>query len=379
MAETHGYCDPAFDSVRELLSQRVANGSEVGASICVSINGKNILDIWSGYADPERTKPWERDTLTAVWSCSKFVTNLAAMILVDRGLLDPDEKVAKHWPEFAANGKENVKVSHIMSHASGLPGWEGAITWEEVYDTKKSTDWLATQAPWWTPGEHSGYHLLNQGHMMGEIIRLISGKSLKQFIADEIAGPLGAEFTLGLPEKYWPRTAEPIPPPPLPLDGLDPSSVAARAYAGPPISANVTMTSGFRGAEIGAVNGFSNARALARIGSLVALNGTVDGKRYLFPSTIDRMVDEQVSGLDLVLGHYIRFGLGVGLPAPQTVPWIPEGRICFWGGWGGSIIIMDLERRMTIGYTMNKMGPGTLGNENTESYVKEIYKIVNAL
>ncbi|KAJ5181700.1 hypothetical protein N7449_011847 [Penicillium cf. viridicatum] len=202
MAETHGYCDPTFDSVRELLSQRVANGSEVGASICVNINGKNILDIWSGYADTERTKPWDRDTLTAVWSCSKLVTNLAAVILVDRGLLDPDEKVAKYWPEFAANGKENVKVSHIMSHASGLPGWEGAITWEEVYDTKKSTDWLATQAPWWTPGEYSGYHLLNQGHMMGEIIRLISGKSLKQFIADEIAGPLGAEFTLGLPEKY---------------------------------------------------------------------------------------------------------------------------------------------------------------------------------
>jgi CubicO group peptidase (beta-lactamase class C family) len=379
MADTHGECDPAFNSVRELLAKRVACDSEVGASICVNIDGKNIVDIWSGHADPERTTPWEKDTLTAVWSCSKVVTSIAALMLVNRGLLDPDEKVSKYWPEFAANGKENIKVSHIMSHSSGVPGWEPVITWEEVYDTKKSTDWLAKQAPWWTPGEHSGYHHTCQGHLMGEIIRRISGKSLKQFIADEIAGPLDADFTLGLPEKDWPRTAVPIAPPPLPLHLLDPSSIPGKAFAGPPPSAEESMTPGFRGAEIGASNGFSNARALARIGSLISLNGTVDGKQYLSPEVIDRMLEEQVSGIDLVVGIYHRFGLGVGLPSQKTLTWIPDGRICFWGGWGGSVIVMDLDRRMTICYTMNKMGPGTLGNENTELYVEEIYKIVNAL
>jgi CubicO group peptidase (beta-lactamase class C family) len=376
---THGDCDPAFNSVRELLAQQVANGSEVGASICVNIDGRNVLDIWSGHADPQRTKPWDKDTLTVVWSCSKVVTNLAALMLVDRGLLDPQEKVSKYWPEFAANGKENVKVSHILSHSSGVAGWEPAITWEEVYDTKKATDWLAAQAPWWTPGEHSGYHLTNQGHMVGEIVRRISGRSLKQFIAEEIAGPLGADFTLGLPEKDCLRTAEPIAPPPMPLMPPHCSPVHAAAFAGPPASAEESMTPGFRGAEIGASNGFGNARALARIGSLVTLNGTIDGKQYLSPDVIDRMLEEQVSGMDLVLSQYLRFGLGVGLPVPQTVPWIPEGRICFWGGWGGSIIIMDLDRRMTIGYAMNKMGLGTLGNENTELFVREIYKVVNAL
>jgi CubicO group peptidase (beta-lactamase class C family) len=379
MAETHGDCDPTFNSVRELLAQQVANGSEVGASICVNIDGRNVLDIWSGHADPQRTKPWDKDTLTAVWSCSKVVTNLAALMLVDRGLLDPQEKVSKYWPEFAANGKENVKVSHILSHSSGVAGWEPAITWEEVYDTKKATDWLAAQGPWWTPGLHSGYHLTNQGHMVGEIVRRISGRSLKQFIAEEIAGPLGADFTLGLPEKDWLRTAEPIAPPPMPLMPPHCSPIQAAAFAGPPASAEESMTPGFRGAEIGASNGFGNARALARIGSLVALNGTIDGKQYLSPDVIDRMLEEQVSGMDLVLSQYLRFGLGVGLPVPQTVPWIPEGRICFWGGWGGSIIIMDLDRRMTIGYAMNKMGLGTLGNENTELFVREIYKVVNAL
>lgn len=260
-----------------------------------------------------------------------------------------------------------------------MAGWEPVISWEEVYDIKKSTDWLAAQAPWWTPGEHSGYHAMCQGHLLGEIIRRISGKSLKQFIADEIAGPLGAEFTLGLPEKDWPRAAVPIAPPPLPLHLLDPASVPAKVFAGPPPNAQASTTPEFRAAEIGASNGFSNARALARIGSLVALNGSVDGKQYLSPEVIDRMLTEQVSGVDLVLGNYHRFGLGVGLPSSKTVTWIPDGRICFWGGWGGSVMIMDLDRRMTITYTMNKMGPGTLGNENTELFVQEIYKVVNAL
>ncbi|KAJ6120470.1 hypothetical protein N7523_004750 [Penicillium sp. IBT 18751x] len=379
MAETHGDCDPAFNSVRELLAKQVANGSEVGACICVNIDGKNVVDIWSGHADPERTKPWNKDTLTAVFSCSKVVTNMAALILVTRGLLDPNEKVSKYWPEFAVNGKENIKVSHFLSHTSGVAGWEPVPSLEDLYDTKKATDWLAAQTPWWTPGEHSGYHLVCQGHLIGELIRRISGKSLKQFIADEITGPLGAEFTLGLPEKDWPRAAVLIAPPPLPIDQLDPASVPGKAFAGPRVSAEESMSAGFRGAEIGASNGFSNARALARIGSVIALNGSVDGKQYLSPEVIDRMLEEQISGVDLVLGTYNRFGLGVGLPSPKTLTWIPEGRICFWGGWGGSIIIMDLERRMTITYAMNRMENGTIGNSNTGLYVEEIYKIVNAL
>lgn len=379
MAVTHGDCDPAFTSVRDLLQQRIVCGKELGASICVNIDGKNVVDIWGGHLDVARSKPWTKDTLTVVWSCSKVVTSLAAMILVDRGLLDPNEKVATYWPEFAANGKENVKVSHLMSHTSGLSSWDPPISWEEVYDTKKSTDWLAKQAPWWTPGEQSGYHSLNQGHLIGEVVRRISGKSLKQFIADEIAGPLGADFALGVPEKDWPRTADIIPPPFVPMDGLDPTSIAVRTFAGPPVSAKESMAPGFRGAEIGAANGFSNARALARIGSIISLNGTVDGKQYLSPRVIDRMLEEQVAGNDLVISNYLRFGLGVGLPVPQSLPWVPENRLCFWFGWGGSILLMDLDNRMTISYTMNKMGAGTLGNENTAAYVKDIYRIVDSM
>ncbi|KAJ5401638.1 uncharacterized protein N7487_007534 [Penicillium crustosum] len=357
MATTQGLCDPAFDRVRELFEQRLASGEEVGASICVNIDGKNALDIWGGHVDAAKTRPWEEDTLIVVFSCSKVATALAALILIDRGLLDVEERVSKYWPEFAANGKEDTKVWHILSHSSGVPHWEWRIPLESIYDTKTSTEMLAAQAPWYKAGEASAYQMVNHGHLVGELVRRISGKSLKQFIADEIAGPLGADFGLGVAEKDWPRTADIIPGAPTPFPPIDPQSVAG-------------------GAGVGASNGFSNARALARIGSIVSLQGTVDGKQYLGLKTIDQMLQERVSGVDQMLLLNIRFGLGVGLPVPETVTFIPEGNICFWGGWGGSMVVMDLDRRMTIAYTMNKMGSGILSNANGKAYIEAIYEIM---
>ncbi|RAK99972.1 serine hydrolase domain-containing protein [Aspergillus ibericus CBS 121593] len=366
MALTHGHSDPAFSRVRDLLQQYLTSEEELGASICVNIDGRNVVDLWGGYADTARTKPWEEDTLTVVWSVSKVITAIAIHILIDRGLLDPNEKVAKYWPEFAANGKENILVSHILSHTSGVSSWELPNTIEDIYDVKKSTDKLATQAPWWTPGTQSGYHL----------VRRTSGKPLEDFIRDELAGPLAADYRLGVPEEDWPQTADMDPPPPLNLEGIDQQSIAFRTFVSILMPAEASMTPAFRQAKIGAMNGFSNARAVARIGSVVSLGGQVDGKQYLSPRTIDRMLEEQIAGTDLVSYQHLRFGLGVGLPVPQTLPWLPDGRIGFWCGWGGSTVIMDVERRMTIAYTMNKMGPGMLGTDRTAAYVRAIYEAV---
>ncbi|PWY72256.1 beta-lactamase/transpeptidase-like protein [Aspergillus heteromorphus CBS 117.55] len=378
MAAIHGHCDPAFSRVRELLQDRVRDGDELGASLCVTLGGRTVIDLWGGHADVARTRPWEEDTITAIWSSSKVVTNLAALLLVSRGLLDPDAPVSTYWPEFAANGKEQVLVSHILSHSSGVSAWEAPITLEEIYDIPTSTAKLAQQPSWWTPGEHSGYHLANQAHLVGELVRRVTGQPLHQFIADELAGPLGADVQLGVPERDWPRTAEMIPPPPLALPDLGPASVAARSFAGTPFPPEAPMTPAFRHSRIGHA-GFANARALARIGSIVALGGTVDGRQYLTPATVARMLQEHVSGPDLVLFARLRFGLGVGLPVPQTLPWLPEGRIGFWCGWGGSSVVMDTGRRMSIGYVMNRMGEGTLGNDRIASYVQAIYEAVNAL
>lgn len=377
MAEIYGHCDPAFSRVRDIFEEIIARGDELGASLCVNIDGKNTLDLWGGHADAAKTRPWNEDTLTVLWSCTKVVSALAAVILIDRGLLDPDRKVSEYWPEFGANGKENVTVAHILSHSSGVAGWEPPSTLKDICDTEKATEKLAQQPPWWPPGEHTGYHMLSFGHLVGELVRRTTGKSLKQFIAEEITMPLGADFRLGVEEKDWSRTADISAPPPFPLDGLDPDSIPGKVMTSPRIKAEDSMTPGFRNSEIGAVNGFGNARSLCRIGSVVSLGGRVDGKQYLSHETVEKMIREQIRGQDLVLHVFLRFGLGVGLPIPQTVQWIPEGRVCFWGGLGGSIILMDLDRRMTIGYAMNKAENSVLGNPSTEAYVRAVYAAVD--
>ncbi|KOS46820.1 hypothetical protein ACN38_g2215 [Penicillium nordicum] len=376
MAATQGLCDPAFNRVRDIFEQRLASGDEVGASICVNIDGKNVLDIWGGHADAAKTRSWKEDTLVVVFSCSKVVAALAALILIDRGLLDVEEKVSKYWPEFATNGKEDTKVWHILSHSSGVPHWESRMPLESIYDSKTSIEMLAAQAPWYKAGGASAYQMVNHGHLVGELVWRISGKTLKQFVADEITGPLGADFDLGVAEKDWPRTADIIPCAPPDFPPLDPQSVAGKALPNVIINAEDTQTPMFRGAGIGATNGFSNARALARIGSIVSLQGTVDRKQYLGLKTIDQMLQERVSGVDQMLLFHIRFGLGVGLPVPESITFIPEGNICFWGGWGGSMVVMDLDHRMTISYTMNKMGSGIVGNDNAKAYIEAIYEIM---
>ncbi|GAD97584.1 hypothetical protein PVAR5_6262 [Paecilomyces variotii No. 5] len=381
MAEVHGCCDPVFQSVRDLLQQKLADGSEVGASICVNIDGQNVVDIWGGHVDANQRKRWEKDTITGVWSSTKVVTCLAAHMLVDRGLLDMEENVATYWPEFGANGKENVKVSHLLSHSSGVPAWEGPITAAEMADVKRSTERLAGQAPWYTPGSQSAYQMTNHGHLVGEVVRRISGKSLSRFIAEEIAKPLDVDFQLGLPEEDWSRTADIIPFPPESMDklDLDPTSILARALVGSIMIPDIPNEPGFRQAENGAIGGFSNARALARIGSIVSLDGSVDGREYLAPQTLNAMMEEQNQGLDPVLFLYMRFALGVALPSGKCMSCIPvDDRICFWGGWGGSMVVMDRGRRMTPAYVMNKMELRPLGSANAEAYIEEIYKSFDA-
>lgn len=336
MAEVHGHCDPAFKKVKELLGKNVKSGDELGACICVSINGKQVVDIWSGYIDNDATKEWQEDTIINVWSCSKTVTNLAVLMAHDRGLLNVHEPIAKYWPEFAQNGKEGVLVKHILSHSTGVSGWRPGITMEEACDIDYSTNLLAKQAPWWTPGSQSGYHALNQGHLAGELIRRVTGKRLKQFIAEEIAGPLGADFQLGAVEKDYPRISTLIPPPALTsqVGTVDSDSIAMKTLTDPTPNALFAFTPTWRNSEIGAANGHGNARALVRILSVISMGGEVDGVKLLSKPTIDMIFEEQTNGMDLVLGKPLRFGIGYGLPHPESTPWLPtDSRICFWGGW----------------------------------------------
>jgi CubicO group peptidase (beta-lactamase class C family) len=259
-----------------------------------------------------------------------------------------------------------------------VSGWEAPVSFADIYDWDRSTSRLAAQPPWWEPGTASGYHALNMGHLIGEVVRRVTGKTLKQFVAEEIAGPLGADFQIGAREADWRRIANVIPPPPFPFDlsVLDPESPMMKTFGALPPEAEQANTPGWRRADIGAANGHGNARSVARMLSAVALDGEVDGVRLLSPDTIDLIFEEQANGTDLVIMEPLRWGIGFGLPQLDTLPYIPDERICFWGGWGGSMIVMDLGRRMTVSYMMNKMGAGTIGSARAEIYLRTVYDCV---
>jgi CubicO group peptidase (beta-lactamase class C family) len=376
-AQVEGESDPRFDGLREAFAAQLASGEEVGASIAVVEHGKPVVDLWGGFTDETRTTPWGRDTITNVWSITKTVTTLAALLLVDRGALDLDAPVATYWPEFAQNGKAAITVKQVMSHTAGVSGWDMPFSVEELYDYEGAVAHLAAQAPWWEPGTASGYSLLNYGHIVGEIVRRVSGKTLTAFVAEEIAGRLGADFTIGVPASEYDRVSDVIPPPPANLDlpQLPPEHPAIKTFTPIPMDATVTQTDAWREAEIGAANGFGNARSVARIQSVITNGGEVDGVRLLSQPTIDRIFEVQSDGMDLVLFQHLRFGIGYGLPSPQESQ-LPDRRIAYWGGWGGSIILNDVDRGFTFAYVMNRMDGAVLGSARSAAYQAEFFEAI---
>ncbi len=379
MAEIEGFCNSPFEKLMEVLAGTLDNGGDLGASVAITIEGEFVADFWGGWANAERTTPWQRDTIVNVWSTTKTMTSLVALMLVERGQLDVDAPVSRYWPEFAQNGKEAVLVRHLMSHTSGVSGWDPPVVQDDIYDWEKSTSMLAAQAPWWEPGSASGYHAINQGHLVGEVVRRITGKSLGTFFADEVATPLGADFHIGLAAEHDHRVSPVIPPPPLPFDlaSIDVTSPMFKTMTGPPPDANYANTQAWRRAEIGAANGHGNARSVARIQSIVANDGVVDGQKFLSPSTIDRIFEVQADGVDLVLGAPLKFGIGYGLPQPDTLPYVPtDGRLCFWGGWGGSFILVNIAHRMTLAYMMNQMAPGIIGGPTAAELITAAYSSI---
>ncbi|MFW9876871.1 MAG: serine hydrolase domain-containing protein, partial [Candidatus Thorarchaeota archaeon] len=204
----HGLCEHQFKLVKDAFARNFEEEMEVGSTFAVTINGKYVVDIWGGYKDNEKTQPWEKDTICNVYSTTKVPTVLCTMMCVDRGLLDLDEKVAKYWPEFAQNGKENILVRHLLSHTSGLAGVEEEIPPSAYYDWDKIVSLLAAQKPWWEPGTRSGYHAITHGYLLGELVRRVTGKTLGTFFKIEIADPLNIDFHIGLAEKHFPRVSK---------------------------------------------------------------------------------------------------------------------------------------------------------------------------
>jgi CubicO group peptidase (beta-lactamase class C family) len=364
MADIQGMCQDRFATVRDALVVAL-DDQDVGASAAVYLDGEPVVDIWGGHVDAARTMPWQRDTITCAWSTTKTMTALCALILADRGELDLAAPVARYWPEFAAAGKDRVQVRHVLSHTAGLPDWDPPIATAVLYDWPDATARLAAQPARWAPGTAAGYHSITQGFLVGEVVRRITGVTLGEFFAAEVAGPLDADFHIGLDPEHDHRVAPVIAPP---------APVKAEAGDKPPREGSVPLrpeeanTEAWRRAGLPAAGGFGNARSVAAVQSVLACGGAARGVRLLSAAGCDRAREEQFHGEDRVLRRTMRYGMGYGL----------MGGSCFWGGWGGSIIMIDFENRMTVSYVMNQMlDQGTTGDDRALSIVMAAYEGVS--
>jgi CubicO group peptidase (beta-lactamase class C family) len=307
VAEIQGTCDKRFDAVRVALAESL-DDADVGAAAAVFIDGEPVADLWGGYTDAQRTTRWQQDTITNVWSTTKTMVALCALILADRG---------------------------------------------DLYDWPAAIDRLAKQAPRWEPGTLAGYHSVTQGFLVGEVVRRVTGHSLAAFFADQVAGPLGADFHLTLPADHDRRFAPGLPPPDAPDGDL---TAAPPDGPEPPAGTAIRLSDGnsvaWRRAEMLSASGYGNARSVAAVQSVLACGGSVHGTRLLSKQACERAREEQYRGIDQLLGSSVRYGMGYGI----------FDRAVGWGGWGGSMVMVNMDSRMTVAYAMNQMLQGGSGD-----------------
>lgn len=373
--EVHGFCDQKYLPVREAFQNNFAQGRELGASLAVTEGGRPVVDLWAGYMDVDKLKPWEEDTLVIVFSTTKIMTSMCAWILIDRGLLELDTPIARYWPEFAQNGKENVLVKHIFDHSTGLPAFDEPVGFDVLLDWGRATSLLEHQEPWWEPGTQRAYHAMTYGYLLGEVVRRISGQSVGTFLRTEVAERIDADVHIGLPARCRPRLAE--------ISSMQPmSNRAVERELDDMATRIVTNLVGERdwaseachAAEIPSNNGHGNARSLARMGSVVAMRGEVGDVRLLSPSTVD-LITEELSYLeDPMMGARVRFGLGVGLNSAERP--FPNPNTVSWGGYGGSFCMMDVDAGVSCAYAMNNLMLGVDSDPRQEAIYDALFPII---
>jgi CubicO group peptidase (beta-lactamase class C family) len=374
----HGFCDKKFEPVKEAFLKNFEEGLEVGASFAATVKGKFVIDLWAGHADAEKIRPWGKDTIVNVYSTTKIMTALCTLMLVDRGFIDIDAPVAKYWPEFAQAGKEKIPVKYLLSHSSGLAAFEKPIEKEIIYDWDRSVELLAEQKPMWEPGTKIGYHAITFGYLLGEIVRRVSGKSLGTFFREEVASKLDADFHIGFTEEIDPRVADLVPPAELPENvDLQSNPLFMKALFNPLLTHLDTRTREWRAAEIPASNGHGNARSIAKVGSILTNDGKYEGIQFLSNQMIEKAINEQISGVDLVYMTPIRFGLGFGLNSQEAFfPMGKNPRTFYWGGVGGSACVMDPDARLCYAYAMNQMLFSLTGDPRTNRIFEAIHELI---
>lgn len=384
MTDIHGEAAKKFAGVRDAFAANFEQHGEVGAAFSLYVDGEKVVDLWGGVADQESGRAWDEDTLQLVFSTTKGATAAVAHLLAQRGALDLDAPVHEYWPEFKAAGKEAIPVRWLLSHRAGLPVVDAEVSDVEALAWDPIAEALAAQRPIWEPGTAHGYHALTYGWLVGEVVRRVSGRSLGTVFADEIAGPLGLDFWVGLPGSEEHRVSrlielEPVEAPPevieqLPAEVrqiaeafLDPNSLSNRALfvTKPPFSFNQPEV---HAAEVPAANGICTARSLARF--YAGLIGEVDGTRILEPDTVRGATAEQSNGPDRVLMAPTRFGSGFMLNSAFS-PMLGPASFGHPGA-GGSLGFADPDSGVAFGYVMNKMQQNLSGDPRTLTLIEAV-------
>jgi CubicO group peptidase (beta-lactamase class C family) len=383
-----GFCDRRFRPVEEEFARNFRERGEVGASVCVTVGGSTVVDLWGGLADRRTGRAWERDTLVLVWSCTKGATALCAHVLASRGLLDLDAPVSTYWPEFGQNGKEEVPVRWLLDHQAGLPAVRAPLGPGALYDWAIMTEVLAAEEPFWPPGTRQGYHAVTFGHLVGEGVRRAGGRDVGAFFREEVAGPLGLDFYLGLPEADEARVAPTIRPDPVPPGEVPWRFLAAASSDPQSIQGLIVRNTGRRtgdqdsrqahAAVLPGQGGISNARGLAGLYAPLALGGggLVDAEALARMQNVS-----SASACDAVLLVGLRFSLGfmkssdnrrrpAGVRDSLLLPESAFGH----AGMGGSLGFADPQARLSFGYAMNKQGRGVLLNERGQALVDAAYE-----
>ncbi len=379
MTDITGTVADGFEAVRDAFEANFADHGDLGAGVAVYLDGELVVDLVGGIADARQERPYSADTLQMVFSTTKGAAAICGHLLVQRGQLDLDAPVTDYWPEFGAAGKADVPVRMLFNHQVGLPVLDQRLSDDDVLAGTPVADALAAQAPLWEPGTAHGYHALTYGWLVGELVRRVTGRSLGTFFADEVAGPLGLDFWIGLPDQQQARVAPLSAAKPDPSQ-FDPSKIdpeiapllqdLAAAYLDPESITNRALSLGgtfalgggglswndprVRAAEIPAANGVTNARSLARM--YAACVGEIDGVRLLDDASVARATEEQSNGRDRTLVIPTRFGVGFFLPSSFS-PLLGEASFGHAGA-GGSLGFADPEHRVGFGYVMNRMGAG---------------------
>ena len=367
-----GFAAPGFEPVRERFAGHFALPEayrEIGAALAIYRHGECVVDLWGGSADRAGARPWTRDTLVNVWSTTKGVAAMAVAWLVDRGALSYQDRVADLWPEFAAAGKQDVTVAHVLSHQAGLPGFAAPTAGDDLLDQAECAARLAAQAPLWAPGTANGYHAATFGVLVAEIVRRADGRSVGTLVAEEIAAPAGADFVIGFPEALEDRRAETIPPDaPADLSGVEMNPAMQLALGSPSMDPASPNRPEWRRAELPAMNGHGSAQGLARLYAALLAGDRVG------EATLAEMIRIAADRPDLVIGFNPQWGMGVMNNGSLLLG--PRPGTFGHGGWGGSVACAERETGIAIGYVLNHMGPELVGDPRATGLCRTVFECV---